>query len=835
MAQDNKVVSLREAQGQRSSVAPALVRLRDASARSLARILSEFFDRADDVLFGMADRAGSNQDQVAYFDAMRELRLRRKVMGTAVLHWVARAFNELGRFDPMPNSRGLEEVDQDSLTLMEDSELERKVAIEGLVNKLATRYAEQVRLLNVRISHASGLTNLQDRQMPISPEVICSALDEAISELSIDIRARLVVLKLFDRLLVDRLDEFYRDANRLLIAEGILPEMRRAPVAGSNRGQASGRSDGQHLSPEAGVDGPLLSNSGLTRPVPPSRRPSPDLLIDDYSGGQYSFSELTALLHQGDDQASYSNSGSVPLIDTAALMQELGRLQGSATAGEHGEVVPLSALLGRALPAGRNRQLPVNQVDGDVINLVAMLFEFILDDRQLPPVMKMLIGRLQIPVLKVALLDRSFFNRGGHPARKLLNELAMAGIGWTPKAEGQRDPLREKVEQLVNRLLNEFTDNVSLFGELLADFTHFMDLDRRRRELVEQRLRDAEEGRARQELARDRVNAMLADLMTGRDLPEKAVALIEEPWRKHLEWVYLRQGAESERWQSASNLTDQLIWSLDPHPVTDATRSELLRLIPEITDALRLGLQEISWDPFATDAAIRDLELAHVDVLQRLLAPKHQDAEPPVVSRSGDLPLAEAAGDEVDSLAVIEEFDALMDSLPDRAAIDETGGQAIPAADDSDSADDRQQVDTDTSAQAGTSVPETQAPSISERQPGVVAAESAVVSSEEPAPDSSTPVDPAWVQRAASMRVGCWVEMQRDSDQGRLRCKLAAIIRATGKYIFVNRNGAKVAEYRQEELAEALAQGQLMMLDDGLIFDRALESIIDNLRHNRRD
>ena len=89
------------------------------------------------------------------------------------------------------------------------------------------------------------------------------------------------------------------------------------------------------------------------------------------------------------------------------------------------------------------------------------------------------------------------------------------------------------------------------------------------------------------------------------------------------------------------------------------------------------------------------------------------------------------------------------------------------------------------------------------------------------------------MEKAAGLRVGCWVEMPRDN--GRLRCKLAAIIRATGKYIFVNRNGAKVAEYLQDELAMALSEGKVSLLDDGLIFDRALESIIDNLRHNRRD
>src|SRR5690554_7966274 len=80
------------------------------------------------------------------------------------------------------------------------------------------------------------------------------------------------------------------------------------------------------------------------------------------------------------------------------------------------------------------------------------------------------------------------------------------------------------------------------------------------------------------------------------------------------------------------------------------------------------------------------------------------------------------------------------------------------------------------------------------------------------------------------MRVGSWVELKRDDDT-RLRCKLAAFIKATGKYIFVNRSGAKVAEYQREGLAAAMQAGGISMLDDGLIFDRALESIIDNLRY----
>ncbi|HAB85132.1 MAG TPA: DUF1631 domain-containing protein, partial [Pseudomonas sp.] len=87
----------------------------------------------------------------------------------------------------------------------------------------------------------------------------------------------------------------------------------------------------------------------------------------------------------------------------------------------------------------------VGEIDDDVINLVSMLFEFILDDRTLPDSLKALIGRLQIPLLKVAVIDKTFFSRGSHPARRLLNEIASAAMGWGDQDEAQRDSLYQKI------------------------------------------------------------------------------------------------------------------------------------------------------------------------------------------------------------------------------------------------------------------------------------------------------------------------------------------------------------------------------------------------------
>ncbi|MBN7771715.1 DUF1631 domain-containing protein [Marinobacter daepoensis] len=772
MANDNKVIRLASQKPvSRFSLPVELVRLRDTSGQSLKMVLASFFEQADDSLFALADRAGSNQDQTAYFDAMRELRLRRKAMTVSMLQYVSQAFNELGKFRPARSGGSLEEVDQDSLSLVDHADLEQQVAIDNLTNRLRNRYQEPVRMLAARIRHLVPQLRLTDDQMPLSPEVICGAIADACTDLDIDIRAKLVVLKLFERLLVDKLSDFYQASNKTLISAGVLVDMKRPPTGDAGTAKrplvtGGGVEPTEHEGGPSGVEG---------RDQPPSA----------------TFSELSALLHQREEQGETVARSEGLVLDTNRLMARLNELQGSAQASSGSQdVVPLRQQLKPLLNGSEGQSLSVAQVDSDVINLVSMLFDFILEDRQLHPVMKALIGRLQIPVLKVALSDKNFFNRGGHPVRKLLNELALAAIGWSEKRAGMRDPLRDKIEEVVGRVLSEYTDRVDLFDELLRDFGHFMDLDRRRRELVEQRLRDAEEGRARQERASLAATELMREHTAGREVPEPVLQVLNEPWTRYLQWVVLREGEDSERWQHARGLCARLVWSVDPRPVSADTRAELLRTIPGIVEEFRKALQEISWDPFATDAAIRDLELAHVDVFQKLVTA-------PVVDEKA---------------SAIEHFE-VVDPAPERQASPEpaeTAEISEPA--------EPEVIDHDVA------------------QPDQKVVEPASV--EESATQASSPdlVDSAsaeWMDKADSLRVGSWVEMARDDT--RVRCKLAAFIRATGKYIFVNRSGAKVAEYHRDDLALALQKRDITMLDDGLIFDRALESIIDNLRHNRKD
>ncbi len=87
--------------------------------------------------------------------------------------------------------------------------------------------------------------------------------------------------------------------------------------------------------------------------------------------------------------------------------------------------------------------------------------------------------------------------------------------------------------------------------------------------------------------------------------------------------------------------------------------------------------------------------------------------------------------------------------------------------------------------------------------------------------------------KVRQLRIGSWVEFRED-EENTLRCKLTAIIAPANSYIFVNRTGLKVLEKTCTELALEFKRGGVRTLDDALLFDRALASVIGSLRQLNR-
>jgi hypothetical protein len=80
----------------------------------------------------------------------------------------------------------------------------------------------------------------------------------------------------------------------------------------------------------------------------------------------------------------------------------------------------------------------------------------------------------------------------------------------------------------------------------------------------------------------------------------------------------------------------------------------------------------------------------------------------------------------------------------------------------------------------------------------------------------------------SSLNLGARVELVINNEP--VRCKLAVIIAATGKYIFADNLGRKIAELQREQLVQALLDNQLTLINNGNSFDDQLVKVIRGLR-----
>ena len=239
----------------------------------------------------------------------------------------------------------------------------------------------------------------------------------------------------------------------------------------------------------------------------------------------------------------------------------------------------------------------ISVLDATTTELVAMLFDFVLARRELRDEIKVLLGRLQIPMLKAAMVDRGFFSRKNHPGRQLLNRLADAGLGWSPD-EGVDDPLFCKIHDVIEHISRDFVDDLGIFTVALVDLEQFVaEQEIEARPTIEAETADA--------VAADRHIAAVIEArqtvesrMSQHALPEQVKEFIEVAWQPHLQDALLERGRDSGEYEKAVEALDELIWSVTPKE-QPAERAQLSQRVPSLVRRLREGLKSLSDETIA--------------------------------------------------------------------------------------------------------------------------------------------------------------------------------------------------------------------------------------------
>lgn len=661
-----------------------------------------FFDVWAKKLLEFADKASSDKQRQSLGDTHRLVVQNKKELLKRYLGYMSEFFVQF-RDGELDTSSGEEKFRGDMLSLVDNEDLEETIAISSVSNRAEGEYGEILWSLHRRMAALNGLEVIESNSSPVGPIQFGEALRRTFKNLDLSVKGKILAYKIFDKTFTPKLGELYAEINEYLIEQGILPDLSYASAA---RGRMAGSPDpldvagnmgvgegSQEAQPEGAMAAPdaaqptekyqgalvgairqLQQQLGGGQPAP-AGAPAPSAGSAPAQGAPAQSSPQAA----GAPGAPASSDGNVQGADgqplrpvqvfsSGDLVTALGGLQSQGlseaalnqplSASNAVDMVPQNIALNgaqfiqqlreQAAEDGEDKGVSTDHMH--TIDLVGLLFEFMLNDENLPDVVKAMLSYLHTPFLKIAFSDTGFFEKTEHPARVLLNNMAESGSKWVGNDGASEYGVFEKIQQTVRHILENFEDDVKIFAKALLEFSAFTKKINRRVELLEKRATEKVQGEEKLKEVKVRVNREVRERTAGRHVPSAVLLLLLQPWSDYLSFILLRYGESSDSWMRALQLVDDLLWSIEPKD----DQQEKVRLM-EMRDGL-MGALEAGLDSIGYEKAKGQKLLDAVDSVQKsVLQDKETEVAPKPVREKLETMADERAGVEAELAAEEEE------------------------------------------------------------------------------------------------------------------------------------------------------------------------------------
>jgi Protein of unknown function (DUF1631) len=432
-----------------------------------------------------------------------------------------------------------------------------------------------------------------------------------------------------------------------------------------------------------------------------------------------------------------------------------------------------------------------NQVDAMTIDIIAMLFDYVFEDKAIPDSVKALLAKLQIPVLKVAIMDKSFFSLKTHPARRLLDVLAEASICFAGQAS-KEDPLYQQIETVVSRIHDEFTTDVTLFADMLAEFEAFLVA---RESISEDRAEQS--ARALHESEKREMARMIAIDETDRranetKLPVAVSAMLRGPWARVLERVYIRDGGRTENFAEFLEAADDLIWSVTPK-TDQEQRKRLVVMLPTLLKRLREGME------------IAAVEQQERERFFAALVDCHAAAVKAGLRGESVTPLIQASQSTAETAPLFEKL--INEEKVREAALKNTNRSGIARIQFTDTGVEIEEI-------------------VAGGKAGV--ADSKDAQPVEPAAANADAASFDFNQPMPALKRGAWLEFIQ-AGGSKIRAKLTWVSPLKGVYLFTNPGASEALSITPDVLEAQFKRGLARLIEESSLIDRAVDSLVHSL------
>lgn len=563
----------------------------------------------------------------------------------------------------------------ETLSLVEDHELEERMFSDRIGQQISHACEWELREVAGYMGSLLNIGSADEERNPLRADVLGMALFRAIEAVTSDTDGRKLLAREFAQAMAQAMPECFAAIVRDMQSRNVRPvgltlKTVAGPGQSANTGYASIRDDlhSSRTVPSDFRSGSTDFGSGHGSPTTyrggAVTQPAPYASTGGYSSGSGHTTSGAGGGGRGGAGASAGGrstgvAGLSPEAD-AQLMTLLRRLtflasrpggldialgtqpggfsgstRGRGNMGLHGAIGALAAEGGALAGAGGNyaeglsglmavnlirahreelMQVSTGKLDHMVIDVVGSLFDQILSDPKVPPQMARQIARLQLPVLRVALVDSTFFSSRRHPVRRFVNRIASLACAFDDFDEGQGKEFLDRVKELVQEIVEGDFDQIELYASKLTALETFI-ADQAGGTAKSSGAATVLESKESELRVQQRYMLQLSSALADIAVPEYLREFVAQVWSQALVYAVRRHGVDSDLAKRFRCVGRDLVMSVQPKG-SPQMRKRFLMQLPTLMKDLNEGLRLVGWPEAAQKEFFGKLLPSHAESLK---------------------------------------------------------------------------------------------------------------------------------------------------------------------------------------------------------------------------
>ncbi len=228
------------------------------------------------------------------------------------------------------------------------------------------------------------------------------------------------------------------------------------------------------------------------------------------------------------------------------------------------------------------------------IEIVALMFQAILQEDRIPPGIRVWFARLQMPVLRVALAEPDFFGTLNHPARQLIDRMGSCVMGFDASAI-QANALQTEIKRVVQVIEQYPETGKRVFQLVYEEFQKFMTQFLTGNASTQKVVSVAQQVEQKETLT-IQYTIEMRNMLKGIPVRDEIREFLFKTWAEVLAVAAVRKGPQHAETLGLKKSASDLVWAASAKP-TRTDRARVIQNLPQLLQHLRAGMSLLGVPP----------------------------------------------------------------------------------------------------------------------------------------------------------------------------------------------------------------------------------------------